>query len=320
MLPQPRGVYIVSWHRQQEAIMTDKVSGATTLVVATAALLEAFASDMQGQAREAWVEALQEIATSILVAQSGMASLVQLFNRVFMAIDSEQDSEMALAAARTAARSMADAQDEAREAICKQAIALLPQRTVVFTHSASSTVLRTILLACETGREPEVICTESRPMNEGRAFASQLATQGVPVTLVVDAGMYLNLQDAGIVFVGGDSLTEHGVVSKLGTAGLAVCSQSLSVPFYVLADITKIWPSTLGDQPIHQRAPGDVWEKAPEAVQIRNAFYDLTPWSAISGIVTQQGVQTVRDIRRASLRQQVHPSMRRIIAEVRSSV
>lgn len=310
----------MSWHQQQEAIMTDKVSSATTLVAAVATLLETFASDMQGQAREAWVEALQGVATSILVAQSGMASLVQLFNRVFMAVDSEHDSDAALLAAGTAARSMADAQDEARESICKQAIALLPQRTAIFTHSASSTVLRTILLACETGREPKVFCTESRPMNEGREFASQLAAHGIPVTLVVDAGMYLSLRNVGIVLVGGDSLTEQGVISKLGTAGLAVCSQSLSVPFYVLADSTKVWPSILGDQPVHQRAPGDVWEDAPGTVQILNAFYDLTPWSAISGIVMEQGVQTASDIRRASLRQQVHPRMHRIIAEVRSSV
>ena len=246
--------------------MTDKVSGATSLVAAVATLLEAFATDMRGQHRDAWIKDLREVATSLLVAQSGMASLVNLFNRVFSAIDSETTSDTALQAAAIAARSMADAQDADREAICRQAIALLPQRTVIFTHSASSTVLRTLLLAREMGREPEVICTESRPMNEGRELASELAAHEVPVTLVVDAGMYLNLRHVGIVFVGGDSLTEQGVVSKLGTAGLAACSQSLNVPFYVLADSGKVWPSGLGDQPIHQRAPSDVWPDTPELI------------------------------------------------------
>ena len=190
--------------------MTDKVSGATALVAAAATLLEAFATDMRGQPRDVWIENLREVATSILVAQSGMASLVNLFNRVFSAIDSETTSNAALQVAATAARSMADAQDSNREAICRQAIALLPQRTIIFTHSASSTVLRTLLLAREMGREPEVICTESRPMNEGRELASELAAHEIPVTLVVDAGMYLNLRQVGIVFVGGDSLTEQG--------------------------------------------------------------------------------------------------------------
>jgi len=310
----------VSWRQQQEAIMTDKVSGATALVAAVADLLEAFADDMRGQSRTTWLEVLEGIATSILVAQSGMASLVNLFNRFFSVLDSEENADAALHAASAAVRTVAGAQDKASRAICRQAIALLPQRTVIFTHSASSTVLGTILLACEMGREPEVFCTESRPMNEGRDLATQLAAHQIPVTLIVDAGMYLNLQHVGIVLVGGDSLTEQGVISKLGTAGLAVCSQSLGLPFYVLADSTKVWPSMLGDQPIHQRAPSDVWEEAPEAIRVRNAFYDLTPWPAISGVVTEQGVQTAADIQRASLRQQVHPRMHRVIAEVRSSV
>ena len=300
--------------------MMDKVSGATSLVAAVAALLEAFAADMQGRALETWLEELYGVATSILVAQSGMASLVNLFNQVFLAIDTQTKSDAALQAASAAARAVADGLSEAQEAICRQAIALLPQHTVIFTHSASSTVLRTVLLAREMGREPEVFCTESRPMNEGRELAAQLAKHGVPVTLVVDAGMYLNLRQVGVVLVGGDSLAEQGVISKLGTAGLAVCSQSQSIPFYVLADSGKVWPAMLGEQPVHQRAPGDVWEGAPESIRIANSFYDLTPWSAISGIVTERGVQTASNIRRASLRQQIHPSMHRIIAEVRSSV
>ncbi len=310
----------MAWREQQVAIMTDKLSGAVSITRATAQMLLDFALEETDSAGAVLLTSLQQIAREILTAQSGMASLVTLFNRVFSAVAAETDSEAMTWALRETVQAFLQEQDDGRETVCRKAAALIPAHASILTHSASSTVFKTIMYAKSAGREPRVYNMEGRPLLEGRWQAAELARQGIDVTVSVDSAAYAVLQEVELVLVGVDSLTEMGVVSKVGTAGLAVCAQSLGIPCYLLAHTSKVWPAVLGEQPIHERVPGDVWAEAPAGVRVQNRIYDLTPWTAIAGVVTEQGLLTADEIRTLSRTRTVHPLLHNVIAEVRSTV
>lgn len=300
--------------------MLDKMSGAVDIAEATVQVLLAFIAEERHASVDDLLATLQKIGHEILTAQSGMASLVSLFNRIFFAASGEVDPEAAVSALRRTIEAFQKEQQAGRETLSRKATALLPVGVSILTHSASSTVFRTILHARQIGRRPRVYCLESRPLYEGRNLAMGLAENGIDVTLCIDSAVYSNLKDTELVLVGADSLVEEGVVAKVGTAGLAVCAQNLGIPCYVLADSTKIWPSSLGEQPLHERAPADVWAEAPEGVRVQNRFYDITPWQAIAGVITEHGLFTANEVRAQSRTLTVHRLLQNIIAEVRSTI
>jgi translation initiation factor 2B subunit (eIF-2B alpha/beta/delta family) len=300
--------------------MLDKMSGAVDIAGATAQVLLAFAAEEHHTSVDNLLTALQEMGRELLTAQSGMASLISLFNRAFFAASGEADPEAAVSRLCKAVEAFQAEQQVDRETLSRKATALLPVEVSILTHSASSTVFRTILRAKQIGRRPRVYCLESRPLYEGRNLAMGLAENGIDVTLCVDSAVYSNLKDTELVLVGADSLAEEGVVAKVGTAGLAVCAQSLGIPCYVLADSTKIWPASLGEQPLHERAPADVWADAPDGVRVQSRFYDVTPWQAVAGVITEHGLFTANEIRTQSRARTVHRLLQNIITEVRSTI
>ncbi len=62
-----------------------------------------------------------------------------------------------------------------------------------------------------------MIIAESRPLCEGVALAGALTDSGVQCTVVTDAQTALFVQQADVVLVGADQVTEHAVVNKTGT-------------------------------------------------------------------------------------------------------
>lgn len=309
----------MTWRDQQEAIMTDKLSGAVSITRATAQMLSNFAiakDDHDGNL----LPKLQQVAREILTAQSGMASLVTLFNQVFFALSTETEPDaMALVLRDTVLKFLKEI-NEGREIVCRKAAALIPAEVSLLTHSASSTVFHTIVKAQELGRQTHVYNMEGRPLLEGRDQSRELANRGIKVTLIIDAAAYATLQYVELVLLGVDSLTDAGIVTKIGSASLAVSAQSLGIPCYFLANASKVWPMALGDQPIHERGPADVWHDAPESVNVLNHFYDITPWSAVAGVITEHGLLTADEVREQSRTRPIHPQLLTLITEVRSTI
>ncbi len=308
------------WQEQLAAIMLDHTTGATGLALATAEALSAFVDDNTSASVQALTGSLQIVAQQILTAQSGMASLVTLFNQIFFALDSVSSLEEARQRLRAQLKYFREILGKSQQTCSRLAAALIAPETVVMTHSASSTVAQALLRAKKQGRTVRVIVTESRPRYEGLHLAERLSAAGIDVMVTIDAAAYTNLTNAGIVLLGADSLTLTGVISKIGSAGIAVCARTLGVPCYFLADSARVWPAALGEQPVHERAASEVWAEAPDGVRVQNRYFDLTPWSAVCGVVTEEGVLTPEQIQHLCLECPVHPLLQSTMAVVRSSL
>src|SRR5205085_6130330 len=128
----------------------------------------------------------------------------------------------------------------------------------IATLSASGAVKQAILAAHRAGRAPRVLACESRPLNEGRDLAAELAAAGVPVWFMVDAALPMLAAASTQVWLGADAVTERGVINKIGSFALALAAREHSVPVYALAMRRKFLPAGTKALKIEEQPPDPV--------------------------------------------------------------
>ena len=174
---------------------------------------------------------------------------------------------------------------------------LVSTNQIIMMHSFSASVLAVFEAAWEVGKRFQVICTESRPLREGRFAAGRLSASGVPVTFITDASMAEAVPTVDWILVGADSIAMDGAVAnKMGTNLLSIVAERFQKPFYVASEVLKLQHKTREGEPIvlEQRPAAEVaieqdFEPAT-VVTVKNQFFDLTPPQRIRAIVTEQGL------------------------------
>lgn len=170
----------------------------------------------------------------------------------------------------------------------------------IMTHSYSSTVVEVLKEAFTKHANIEVIATRSGLGRTGERIAQQLGLCGIPVTFIDDAAMGLYLPTANKVMVGADRICADGkIVNGVGTYQLALVTEKVSVPFYILCETLKFDSRLRGDQV--ELEEKEVWEvvepgKLPPEVKVRNPYFDITPLELVAGIVTENGLLTPDEV------------------------
>ena len=164
-------------------------------------------------------------------------------------------------------------------------------------HSYSSTVLKMLLYAKREGCSFSVICTESRPAYEGILLAKNLAANNINVTLVTDAAIGSMLPTVDCTIVGVDAITKEGIWNKTGTMGILLSSWTLHIPSYNLSGIEKILPERYSPT-YRKRDPQELLSEPIDKLQPFNYYFDMTPWSYIQHIVTNEGPLSVSAIQK----------------------
>lgn len=195
--------------------------------------------------------------------------------------------------------------DDTQDKIQNIAAGLLEDGDTVFTHCHSSTVTGVLQHVSSHGTDIAVRCTETRPLYQGRETAAELAYTGIPVQLYVDSGARIALKDADVMLIGADAVTATGkVVNKIGSELFAEVAHRYDVPVYVCTDAWKFDArSRFGyHEPLERRVADEVWEDAPDGVDIVNYAFERIHPDVIDGIVSELGVlppdgfaQTVQD-------------------------
>ncbi len=163
------------------------------------------------------------------------------------------------------------------------------------------TALGVIYAAVMAGKQVHVYSDETRPLLQGaRLTAWELQRAKVPVTVMTDgmAASLMHHKSIDAVIVGADRIANNGdTANKIGTYQLALAASAHTVPFYVAAPTSTIDTSVAsGDQiPIEMRENTEVihWgdiQTAPEDVGVYSPAFDVTPYSLITGIITDEGI------------------------------
>ncbi len=207
------------------------------------------------------------------------------------------------------ARAMLREDEAACRALGAAGLPLVPDGARVLTHCNAGalatagwgTALGLVRSAVAAGRRVSVLADETRPWLQGaRLTAWELARDGIPVTVIADAGAAHLMQrgEVDLVVVGADRIARNGdVANKIGTYGLAVLAREHGIPFYVAAPTSTVdleMPD--GDAiPIEERGRDELARVGatallPEGVAVRNPVFDVTPARLVTAIVTEAGV------------------------------
>lgn len=189
-----------------------------------------------------------------------------------------------------------DEQNNALEKIAEIGSKLIGDGDVILTHCNSDTVIALLTEAWENKKKIEVICTETRPRNQGRISAAELSEHGIPVTLVVDSAANYVMKKLKVdkVIVGGDVVYANGdLVNKIGTSQIALCARELDIDFIAAVESIKFSPhSVMGAlAEIEERGREEIMAEGElPKVKVLNPAFDVTHAEFIDSIITEYGI------------------------------
>jgi translation initiation factor 2B subunit (eIF-2B alpha/beta/delta family) len=254
--------------RALDEIASDNRSGAAEILRRAAALYS--------QLDSALAQETIDFSVELARAQPRMSSLIRMANEV---LKSSPDA---------AARFVEEA-TRAAGAAATHAANLIDEGARVLTHSRSSTVLEAFAQARRAGKSFAVVATESRPMFEGRTLAEALVKQDVPVTVIIDAAAARAIEEVDLVLVGADAITPVSVLNKVGTRMIALAAREKGIRVFSVCETSKfICEDCLPRE--HEHPAAELWPDAPAEVSITNKYFESTPLSLFTGIVTEHGI------------------------------
>jgi ribose 1,5-bisphosphate isomerase len=272
-----------------------KVQGARNVAVAA---IKAIANGAKESKAPTKFEFLQELsdAKNVLFASRETEPLMRNALRyVIHAIEKSEETSV-----KELVKLVSQVSDGFLESLkqSKEKIALVGSKRVtdgskVLTHCHSSTVTNMLRRAKEDGKTFEVICTESRPVFQGRITAWEMLDAGIDTTLIVDSAVRYFMNEVDLVVVGADAITSEGnVINKIGTSMVALAAKEARTSFYVACELLKFDPATIhGDyETIEERSPQEIWKHAPLGLNVRNPAFDVTRREFIHGIICEEGV------------------------------
>ncbi len=276
-----------------------EIQGAKNVALAGLHAIDIYASKIKSNDKKDFMKKLIYKSELVASARPTEPALRNAINFVMRRVSHCKDVE---ALRKTIPREIEKFSENIESAIKK--IGKIGSRTitnnsVVFTHCHSNTVMEIFHQAKLDGKKFSVICTETRPINQGLLTAKQVASMRIPVTLVVDSGARTFIKKCDQVIVGADAITSAGnVVNKIGSATVALIAEELKKPLYVAASTQKIDPETANGslEPIEERPEKEVLEKKIRGVKIKNPAFDVISAGRIKGIITEFGIITPKNI------------------------
>ena len=263
-------------------IENDDIHGASYLI-------ELGAEGALALLKEGDIKKLPEFAERLMRAQSSMAPVLN-FSAFLLAQykDKREDGEKL----REVIINYVVNFRKARKKSLENAENLIENGDIVVTHSFSSSVLEVLKLAKERGKKFEVYCTESRPQKEGLLLAQRLSEMGIKTFLTTDMGIFSSIKEkASSLLFGVDAFLKSGIVNKAGTAPMAEYAENRGIPVFFIGDSFKILPEeAMRYFRLRSGKREEFLEKPMENLEILNPYFDVTPYSAVRGIVIETGV------------------------------
>ncbi len=278
-----------------ERIRKLEVQGARNVAIAALKAIQTAAETTKAKTKNAFLGELKE-AQAVLFASRETEPLMRNALRYVILQAQDSSTEKVDALSELVASNVAlflQNLEASRERTAEIGAKRIRDGMLIFTHCHSSTVTRMIAKAKADGKNFSVICTETQPALQGRITAREMVELGVQTMFIVDSAARSYMGDVDVVFVGADAITSEGnVVNKVGTSSIAVLAHEARKPFYVVSELLKFDPETLGGayERIEHRNPAEVWSEAPKGLSVRNPAFDVTPSRYIHGIICEEGI------------------------------
>ncbi|MCL2477349.1 S-methyl-5-thioribose-1-phosphate isomerase [Candidatus Bathycorpusculum sp.] len=287
-----------------EKIRTLQVKGARNVAIAAIEALQILATQTQAQTKTQFLNELREAQSIFATARETeplMRNALRGIINQTQTIPAQNIQDLCENLTTSTDKFLKDL-ETSREQTAEIGAKRIQDGMVVFTHCHSSTVTRLLAKAKEQNKTFQVICTETRPIFQGRITAKELIDLDIETTFIVDSAVRPYIAKADLVVVGADAITSEGnIVNKIGTGNIAVLAQEARKPFYVVSELLKFDPETLSGtyEKIEHRNPDEIWSEAPPKLKVCNPAFDITPNRYIHGLICEEGIvppQTILEI------------------------
>lgn len=278
-----------------EKIRRLEVQGARNVAIAAIRAVEMLAKETEATSKQELLRELSAAKELLFAARETeplMRNALRWITRQVERSEKKQTMELAEIIS-SASQQFLKTLTDSNEAIATIGAKRINNDSVILTHCHSSSVTHLMKRAKRDGKSFEVICTETRPVFQGRLTARELSELGVKTTLIVDSASRFFMNQVDLVIVGADAITSQGnVINKIGTSMIALVAHEARTPFYVVSELLKFDPMTMyGDyERIEERRPEEIWETPPKDLCIRNPAFDVTRRDFIHGIICEEGV------------------------------
>ena len=278
-----------------EKIKRLEIQGARNVAIAAIKAIETLAKETKAKNKKKFLKELSEAKEILFISRETEPLMRNAVRWIISQVErssKEKIKELAEIVASASQRFLKNLEDS-KEKIAEIGARRIRNNSVILTHCHSSTVTYLLKRAKQEGKSFEVICTETRPVFQGRMTAKEMLELGVKTTLIVDSAARFFMNQADFVIVGADAITSEGnVINKIGTSMIALVAHEARTPFYVVSELLKFDPATMyGDyEKIEERSPNEIWKNPLENLIIRNPAFDVTRRDFIHGIICEEGI------------------------------
>ena len=278
-----------------EKIRKLEIQGARNVAIAAIKTIEVLAKHTQAKNKADFLKELSKAKKTLFVTRETEPLMRNAIRWIMNRVD-KNNSKKVNDIAKTvssSANQFLNNLERSREEIATIGANRIRNGSVIFTHCHSSTVTYMLQKAKQQGKIFEVICTETRPIFQGRKTAKEMLDLNLKTTMIVDSAARHFMNQADIVLVGSDAITSEGnVINKIGTSLIALAAHEARTPFYVVSELLKFDPATIhGDyEKIEERDSSEVWKDPPKKLIIRNPAFDVTRRDYIHGIICEEGI------------------------------
>ena len=166
----------------------------------------------------------------------------------------------------------------------------------IFTHCHSTSVVKILIKANDSGKDIHVYNSETRPLYQWRKTSRELVAAWVKDTMVTDSSaaffidnLYENNIDIDKVFLWSDCIKpDWTTINKVWSFAIWLSAWHSGIPLYIVWSLLKvdvekkIW--------IEERNGKELRHDAPEWLNIINYAFDMVPYKCITWIITEFGV------------------------------
>ena len=272
-----------------------EIQGARNVAIAAIQAIETASRESKAKRKGVFLEELSEAKDVLFASRATEPLMRNAIRHVIYAVKSSKKEDVKTLVAKV---SQVTEQFLNDLKLSKAKIAEVGSKRIlnhsrVLTHCHSSTVTNMLIKAKQNGKRFEVVCTESRPVFQGRITAKEMLNAEIKTTLIVDSAVRHFMNEVDLVIVGADAITSEGnIVNKIGTSMVALAAKEARTPFYVSSELLKFDPATIQGsyERIEERSSMEVWGDPPDGLIIRNPAFDVTRREFIHGIICEEGV------------------------------
>jgi translation initiation factor 2B subunit (eIF-2B alpha/beta/delta family) len=252
-------------------------------------------------------------AYALIKAQPNMASIFNLVNDMMFKIDRNKGKQPKKIVNAYCEKYLENLENSDKK-ISEKTNEIIKNNGTIITHSYSSTVLSTFLYAKRFGKRFTVICTESRPKKEGINLVRKLGRNKIKVKLLVDSAVFSLIPYADLILVGGDAVTDTGLINKIGTKGIAMTANHYNTPIYALCSTIKFLPKNYPVTLDHLKNPDEIIKSKIINVSPINYYFDYTPLEFITGFITEKEILKPEEVKEKIKHLKIHKNLSSLIS------